>query len=90
LAKKWKADSGALLLAFAERIEVAQDFTAATVEEGLRSLAEEKDIPAGRIIHPARLAVSGLSMGPGLFELMELLGRDTCVRRIRMAVSRLS
>ena len=52
----------------------------------LRALAEERGAGAGRIIHPVRLAVSGVPGGPSLFEMMAVLGKDTCVRRIRKAV----
>ena len=45
--------------------------------------AEERGAGAGRIIHPVRLAVTG---GPSLFDMMEVLGKETCVRRIRKAV----
>ena len=52
----------------------------------LRALAEERGAGAGRIIHPVRLAVSGVPGGPSLFEMMAVLGREVCVRRIRRAV----
>ena len=52
----------------------------------LRALAEERGAGAGRIIHPIRLAVSGVPGGPNLFDMMEVLGRDVCVRRIHRAV----
>ncbi|MDZ4700852.1 MAG: glutamate--tRNA ligase [Rhodothermales bacterium] len=89
VAKRWKSDSPALLDAFAARLEALPDFTAAGCEEQLRLLGEERGAGAGRIIHPVRLAVSGITHGPSLFELLETLGRDTCVRRLRLAIERL-
>ncbi len=86
LKKRWKDDSAALLAAYADRLEQADAFDEASAEAVLRTLAEEKGVGAGRIIHPTRLALSGMTFGPGLFEMMAVLGRATCVRRLRRAV----
>jgi len=68
---------------FASRLEAAPDFTPHSIENALRSLSEELHISAGRLIHPTRLAVTGTTAGPGLFELMEALGKETVVRRMK-------
>lgn len=84
--KRWKEDSATLLAAYADRLEQAEPFDEETVEALLRELAEEHEAGAGRIIHPTRLAVSGVTFGPSLFHMMAVLGREACVRRIRRAV----
>ncbi|MDX1548732.1 MAG: glutamate--tRNA ligase [Rhodothermales bacterium] len=84
--KRWKADSAELLAAYADRLEQADAFTEERVEALLRALAEEREVGAGRIIHPTRLALSGVTFGPSLFEMMAALGRETCVERLREAV----
>ena len=86
VAKRWKEDSAELLSTYADRLEAATAFDAAQAEAMLRVLAEERGAGAGRIIHPIRLAVSGVPGGPSLFEMMAVLGREVCVRRIRKAV----
>ena len=43
---------------------------------------------AGKVIHPTRLALSGRTEGPGLFEMILVLGRDRCVERLRAFVAR--
>ena len=83
--KRWKDDSASLLGAFADCLEDAARFDAETVEEELRGLADERDVGAGRLIHPARLATSGRSYGPGVFSMLAVLGRERCVRRMRRA-----
>ncbi len=71
----------ALLAALADLQPFAQDAL-----EGLyRRLAEELGVSAGKLIHPTRLAVSGVGFGPGLFEMLEALGRETVLRRLRRA-----
>ena len=84
--KRWKDDSAALLAAYADRLEQTDPFTEETTEAALRALAEEHEAGAGRIIHPTRLAVSGTNVGPSLFGMLTVLGRETCVRRLRRAV----
>ncbi len=86
--KRWKGDSADLLRAYADRLEAleeAEPFDAETTEQVLRALADARNCGAGRIIHPTRLAVSGRSYGPSLFDMMAVLGRERCLRRLRRA-----
>jgi glutamyl-tRNA synthetase len=89
--KRWKSASADLLSAYADRLEALddEDFDTDTIETELRDLADEEDVGAGAIIHPARLAVSGRSYGPGVFGLMAAVGRAACIRRMRRAVETL-
>jgi len=89
--KRWKEESADLLLKYADRLEDVdeQNFETDTVETVLRDLADEEDVGAGAIIHPARLSVSGRSYGPGVFGLLAAVGKEACIRRMRAAVERL-
>ena len=87
--KRWKDDSATLLTAYADRLEAEDTFTEASTEAMLRTLAEEREVGAGRIIHPTRLALSGVSYGPSLFAMMVALGKAACVERLRAAVDTL-
>jgi glutamyl-tRNA synthetase len=60
-------------------------FDAPTLEVLYRTTAESMSLKGGDLIHPTRLAISGIPFGPGLFELMAALGRDTVLRRLRKA-----
>lgn len=62
------------------------DFTAGSLEEALRELSEQLGIKPAALIHPTRLALSGLTKGPPLFDMMELLGRETCAERLERAI----
>ncbi len=57
-------------------------FDRAGLEACLRAFAEEKKVKPAVIIHPLRAALTGLTKGAGLFEIMEVLGKDACVQRI--------
>ncbi len=84
--KHWNADAKKALAMLVEQLEKAPAFTTQSIEEDLRILAEQLGVGAGKLIHPTRLALSGKVVGPGLFEMMELLGKDTVIRRLRRAV----
>jgi len=87
LRKRWKAGTGALLAALVLKLEECQ-FTAADLEDVIRTFAEEHGVGAGKLIHPIRLALTGTTTSPGLFEMMEVLGKETCLRRIRTALAK--
>jgi len=77
---------GALSL-FADRLAGLADFRHEAIEALCRDLAQEKGLKPAALIHPARVAISGKTRGAGLFEIMELLGRETVLRRMKEAVS---
>jgi glutamyl-tRNA synthetase len=87
--KHWQADTPARIETLTTRLESLDFFTESKVEEVTRTLAGELGVSTGKLIHPTRLAVSGVGFGPGLFELMEVLGQETCSRRLRKALESL-
>jgi glutamyl-tRNA synthetase len=85
-AKKYfRADARPLFDALLPRLQALEPFRQVALEELFRRLAGEMGIAAGKLIHPTRLAVSGVSFGPGLFEMLEALGRETVLRRLKKA-----
>jgi glutamyl-tRNA synthetase len=80
-----KPESREYLTALADRLAGLEPFTHDTIEKAFRGFIEERTIKAGQVIHPARMAVSGKTKGAGLFEMMEVLGRDRTVERMRRA-----
>lgn len=58
-------------------------FEQEAIENVVRRIAETRALGAGKIIHPTRLAVSGRTDGPGLFEMMHILGKEECLARLR-------
>lgn len=73
---------------FADRLEAIKNFTHTAIEEACRAITEEKKIKSGQIIHPTRVAISGKTIGAGLFDMMEVLGKRTVIERIKKALSR--
>lgn len=72
---------------FANRLEGVEDFSHENIEKICRDLAEEKKLKASRIIHPTRMAISGKTRGAGLFEMMEILGKEKVIERMRSIVT---
>jgi glutamyl-tRNA synthetase len=79
-------DGRADVLAAAEDVLArAEPFDAETIERELRALAERLSLKPREAFQPIRIAVTGSKVSPGLFESIELLGRETALERIRSA-----
>lgn len=63
-----------------------EPFNKFTTEEAYRKLVDEMQISSGELFHPTRLAISGRTFGPGLFDIMELLGKEKTIERIEKAI----
>lgn len=75
------------LEALRERLAHEPVMRADALEQSVRQLAEERGISTRAIIHPARLALTGKAVGPGLFELMAVLGKERVLRRLDRAIA---
>ena len=65
------------------------EFTHDGLESSLRAAAESLGIKAGQMFEPIRVAACGRKNAPPLFATLEVLGRDTCLKRIAQAVEKL-
>jgi glutamyl-tRNA synthetase len=77
-------DAG-ILRAAAETLASVEPFTAEAIEAALRGLAEQLGQKPRQAFQPIRIAVTGSNVSPGLFESIELLGREETLARIRNA-----
>lgn len=64
-------------------------FDVATIETRVRQFCEAEGLKAAQVIHPLRAATSGRSVGPGVFDLVAILGKEACVRRIEQTITML-
>ncbi|HTS16473.1 MAG TPA: glutamate--tRNA ligase family protein [Verrucomicrobiae bacterium] len=76
------------LARLADRFATANPWDAAHLESSLKSLAAEMGVKTGDLIHPCRVAVSGKSAGPSLYHMLEVLGRDRVLARLRRGAER--
>ncbi len=66
-----------------DRVEKIDDFTALNAEKVFRQLVDELQQTAASLVHPVRVALTGKTVGPGLFETMAILGKEKTVQRLR-------
>ena len=71
-----------MLRAVAPLFKASIDWTAASLDAVVRQLAEEKSLKLGKIAQPIRAALTGRSTSPGVFDVLEVLGRDELLGRI--------
>src|ERR687890_602722 len=71
------------------RLEALPEWTEEAIEEAVRGLAAEKEKGARHLIHPLRFAVTGRTVSAGLFETMQLLGRERSLHRARDAIQKM-
>ncbi len=75
-----------VLRAAVEELRAVEPFTADRIEQALRGLAERLQLSPRKAFQPIRVAVTGSKVSPGLFESLELLGRDESLARISAAL----
>lgn len=87
--KRWKPESVGYLKSLAEEFSKQAALQKEDYEAALHRVAENLKISNGDLIHPLRLAVSGMGAGPGLFDILFILGKDETIRRIGSAIERI-
>lgn len=70
----------------AEVLGKLEPFNLEHIEQAIRNYAEAKGLGVGKVIHPLRAALSGRNQGPGLFQMMQFLGKESCLGRIQRAL----
>ncbi|MGH3051060.1 MAG: glutamate--tRNA ligase, partial [Gaiellaceae bacterium] len=80
---------GPMLAAGVEALAGLEPFDAETIEAALRAVAERLELKPRQAFQPLRVAVTGSRVSPGLFESIELLGRETALSRLRAAAAAL-
>jgi glutamyl-tRNA synthetase len=79
-----------LLKEFREELAKAATFEAAALDKCLHDWLTVRGVQVGQIIHALRVAVTGKPAGPGMFDAMELLGRERCLARIDRTIAKAS
>jgi glutamyl-tRNA synthetase len=91
VAKQWKdrAASAELLSVVRTQLAATDSWTTASLEHALRTLAEGRGVAAGKVFQPLRVALTGLTVSPGIFDVLVMLGRDRALSRIDTAIAHL-
>jgi glutamyl-tRNA synthetase len=80
--------SKALLAKFRDVLPAVEPFDVGALEEALKKFIETEGIKISDIIHTLRVAVTGKSVGPGVYDCVAILGREACLARIDHALAK--
>jgi glutamyl-tRNA synthetase len=89
-SKVMKEGTGEILAAAADALEAVEPFEPEQIEAGLAPLLERFDLKPGKLYQPIRVAITGTSISPGIFESLAVLGQERSLERIRAAAARLA
>ncbi|HVO54652.1 MAG TPA: glutamate--tRNA ligase [Solirubrobacterales bacterium] len=88
--KVMKEGSAELLGAAAETLAAVDPFTPEEIEASLAPLLDRFDVKPGRLYQPLRVAITGTSVSPGIFESLSVLGQKETLERVQAVIMRLS
>lgn len=88
--KQWKEGTSALMNELIKVLTSIDDFSSKTIEETVKSWITSKEIGFGKIMQPLRLAIVGEMKGPHLFDIIDMIGKDEAVLRIKKIIKTLS
>lgn len=88
--KKWKENTPEILNSIIELFSSISDFSAEQIEAQFKSHLEKNEWGLGMVLPTFRLSVTGLGMGPSMFSISALLGKDEVISRIKTAIDTLS
>ncbi|HJT28564.1 MAG TPA: glutamate--tRNA ligase [Pyrinomonadaceae bacterium] len=75
-----------LLSGLADKMETVEPFNVETAEAALRAFADEAGVKAGLLINGSRTMLTGQAVGPSMFEIFDVIGRDASVQRLRSGI----
>ena len=78
-----------ILQALKDKLFALKSWDEESIENAVREVASSLQIKGGQIIHPTRVSLSGKKVGPGLFELMVVLGQEKTVKRLQEAIEKI-
>ena len=87
IRKKWKEDTPGFLSELQIRLEKISDFSSKNIEIEFKKYLEDNDLGMGRLLPAFRLALTGLGMGPSLFDIASLLGKTETIMRMGVALN---
>jgi glutamyl-tRNA synthetase len=90
VAKHFTAENLSRLKNVRDAFAALKNFNATEVEAVLKALAGKLGVKVGALVHPTRLAVTGSNVGPSLYHLLEVLGKEKVLARIDRALAKFS
>jgi len=88
--KNWKPETPEQLTVLKNKFAELSNPAKEDYETALKQTAAELNVSPGKLIHPLRLALSGISTGPGMYDLLFILGKEEVLKRIETALEKIS
>jgi glutamyl-tRNA synthetase len=82
-----KPETASLLQLLIERLEALTEFDAEAIGGIFEAIMEERELKLGKIAQPVRVALTGGTVSPGIFETIEALGREKTLERLKRALT---
>ena len=89
MRKKWNDQTPSILQELSSILDGIEDFSAQKIEESFKAFLAEKELGFGVVLPNFRLAVTGLGMGPSMFQISALLGKEEVLVRIQTAIDKI-
>ena len=90
IRKKWKEDTPKYMTELKYRIEIISDFNSENIEKEFKSFLEENELGMGKLLPAFRVSLTGLGMGPSLFDIASLLGKEETIKRMETALEKIN
>lgn len=89
VSKVWTTDTAALMHEMLELLSSLDVFSSGRLASVMKDFTSGKDTGFGKVMNPLRLALTGSNQGPGLTDMMEVIGKDEVLRRLHAALEKL-
>jgi glutamyl-tRNA synthetase len=90
IRKKWKEGTPEIMIDLIGVLERIEDFNAENIEREFKAFLEEKELGFGAVLPNFRVLVTGKGMGPSMFAISELLGKEEVISRIEKGLKKLN
>ena len=90
IRKKWKEDTPKYVSELKDKLSVLSDFSSENIEVEFKKYLEENELGMGRLLPAFRVCLTGLGMGPSLFDIASLLGKEETITRMETALEKIN
>jgi len=90
IRKKWKEDTPKYVSELKDKLSVLSVFSSENIEVEFKKYLEENELGMGRLLPAFRVCITGLGMGPSLFDIASLLGKEETIKRMETALEKIN
>jgi glutamyl-tRNA synthetase len=90
IRKKWKEDTPKYVSELKSRLAELADFSSENIEVEFKKYLEENELGMGKLLPAFRVCLTGLGMGPSLFDIASLLGKEETIKRMETALEKIN